>query len=980
VSEFRVLGPVEVWSAGRLVTAGHARQRCVLAVLLVDAGRPVAVDALVDRAWGDAAPEKVRASVHSHVARVRRALELACDPGQVPDRVVFRSGGYLLDIDRDRVDLHRFRRLVEDARRPDTTEQRRVEALRAAVGLWRGEPLAGLAGRWAAQLREGWRRERTDAMVAWAEAELRVGNADVVVGPLTELAWEQPFAESVGAALMRALHAVGRTTDALDLFTAVRRRLLEELGTEPGPRLRDAQRAVLRGDPDPPVARIATFDVAPAGAKAVSAALAPDTVADTAEVAGRASTLAGRAGTLVVPAQLPADVYGFAGRAEPMARLDALLASTAAAPPEAVVISAVSGTAGVGKTALAVHWAHRVADRFPDGQLYVNLRGFDPGGQVMDPADAVRGFLDALGVTVDRIPAGLDAQAALYRSLVAGKQILVVADNARDAEQVRPLLPGTSTALVVVTSRNQLTSLVASGGARPLALDVLSPTEARQMLAGRLGNERVDAEPEAVDQIITACARLPLALAVLAARAQQSGFALSGVAAELDKAELRLDALDAGDTLTDVRAVLSWSYTSLTPAAARLFRLLGLRVGPDISTAAAASLGGLARPETRRLLTELARANLVVEHVPGRYTCHDLLRIYATDLVTAHDSYGEPRAALTRLFDHYVHTAHTAARQLFPSRDPIPIPLTPPAAGANPEEAADYAEAMVWLSREFPVLLALATAPTDGDFDIYSWQLAWSLNTFVYRQGYWRDMAAAWQAALNAADRLGDPVARAFAHRLLGFTQCNLASYVTAEGHFRQAIKIFTEIGDLVGHAHTRLDFGHLWMQQDRLEDALDCAEEALALFRSAGHDIGQAMALNNIGCSHAELGDYARAVRYCEEALAVHQHIGNRDGEAHTWDSLGTAHHRLGQHIQAANCYQQAVTLYGDFGDRCEEGTTLGRLGDTHHAARDHVAARTAWIKAVNILTDLNHPDADGVRTKLRQLDEAATPIPPGV
>ncbi|MDT5035042.1 MAG: hypothetical protein QOE03_227, partial [Micromonosporaceae bacterium] len=546
-AEFRVLGPVEVWSGGRLVAAGHARQRCVLAVLLVDAGRPVAVDVLVDRAWGDAAPAKVRASVHSHVARVRRTLEVACEPGGVPDRVVFRSGGYLLDIDRDRVDLHRFRRLVEYARQPAISPEQRVEALRAAVGLWRGEPLAGLAGAWATRMREAWGRERTDAVVARAEAELRVGNAGVAVGPLTELVTEQPYAESVAAVLMRALHAAGRATEALDVFTTVRRRLVEELGTEPGSGLRAAQRAVLRGDPEAPDA---------------PARVAPAASAGGAEAGAGAAEV--RAGSAVVPAQLPADVYGFAGRDEPLARLDGLLAGppmAASGRPSAVVISAVSGTAGVGKTALAVHWAHRVADRFPDGQLYVNLRGFDPGGQVMDPADAVRGFLDALGVAVERIPASLDAQAALYRSLVAGKRILVVADNARDANQVRPLLPGTATALVVVTSRNQLTSLLASGGAQPLALDVLSATEARAMLIRRLGVGRIDAEADAVEQIITACAGLPLALAIVAARAQQSGFPLAGIAADLDKTELRLDALDAGDTTTDVRAVFSWSYT-----------------------------------------------------------------------------------------------------------------------------------------------------------------------------------------------------------------------------------------------------------------------------------------------------------------------------------------------------------------------------------------------------------------------------------
>jgi DNA-binding SARP family transcriptional activator/tetratricopeptide (TPR) repeat protein len=954
-AEFRLLGPVEVWSGGRVVAAGHARQRCVLAVLLVDAGRPVAVDALVDRAWGDATPAKVRASVHSHIARVRRNLALACEPAGKPDRVVFRSGGYLLDIEPDRVDLHRFRRLVESARQPDISAEQRVEALREALGLWRGEPLAGLAGGWATRMREAWERERTDAVVAWADAELRVGNAGVVVGPLTELVAEQPYAEFVAAVLMRALHAAGRPTEALDVFTSVRRRLVEELGTEPGPGLRAAQRAVLRGDPEAPEASpLVTPDATTAGAEAGAAEV--------------------RAGSVAVPAQLPADVYGFAGRDEPLARLDALLAGMAmAAPvgPSAVVISAVSGTAGVGKTALAVHWAHRVADRFPDGQLYVNLRGFDPGGQAMDPADAVRGFLDALGVAVERIPAGLDTQAALYRSLVAGKRILVVADNARDAEQVRPLLPGTATALVVVTSRNRLTSLVASGGARPLALDVLSAVEARQMLTRRLGGERVDAEPDAVDQIIAACAGLPLALAIVAARAQQSGFPLAGIASDLDKTDLRLDALDAGDSTTDVRAVFSWSYATLTPAAARLFRLLGLRVGPDISTAAAASLAGLPRSDVRRLLAGLTRANLLVEPVPGRYTCHDLLRAYAMDLVDANDSGGERRAALTRLFDHYVHTAHTADRLLDPSRDPIPVRLVPAATGSVHELLEDPDEAMAWLAVEHPVLLAALGAAADAGFDTHRWQLAWALDTFLVRQGHLHDLAAAWQAALAAADPLGDPVAQAFAHRRLGVAYLWLGRDPDGEGHLRQAVDIFVRIGDPVAQALTYLTLAYQLGRQRRLEEALDYCRRALDLFRGAGHHRGEAQALNNVGLCHAHLGNHAQAIDRCEQALALHRELGDPNGYASTWDTLGYAHHQAGNQAKAAACYRAALKIYRELGNRMEEAITLANLGDAHHAAGHRTAARTAWTEALTILTDRGHPDADGVRTKLHRLDD---------
>jgi hypothetical protein len=393
-----------------------------------------------------------------------------------------------------------------------------------------------------------------------------------------------------------------------------------------------------------------------------------------------------------VPAQLPRDVAGFAGRGEQLARLDELLAPAAGRRPGAVVISAVSGTPGLGKTALVVHWAHRVKHRFPDGQLYVNLGGFDPGGRVMAPAEAVRGFLDALGVSAEQIPPSLDAQACLYRSLLDGRRVLIVLDNARDAEQVRPLLPGTPTALVVVTSRNQLTSLVAIDGAHPLMLDLLTEDEARELLACRLGPDRIAAEPEAVQQIIACCARLPLALTIAAARAEQSGFPLTALAAELDKATGRLDALDAGDPVSQVRTVFSWSYTALTPPAARLFRLLGLHPGTDISTAAAASLAAHPPAETRRLLAELTRASLLTEHAPGRYTFHDLLCAYATDLTHTHDPADQCHAALGRIRDHYLHPAHTAARLLPPLDDPVT--LTPPSPGVTPEQPSDHEQAM----------------------------------------------------------------------------------------------------------------------------------------------------------------------------------------------------------------------------------------------------------------------------------------------
>jgi tetratricopeptide (TPR) repeat protein len=588
----------------------------------------------------------------------------------------------------------------------------------------------------------------------------------------------------------------------------------------------------------------------------------------------------------------------------------------------------------------------------------------------MDPAEAVRRFLDALGVPPQRVPVDLDAQAALYRSQLAGKRMLVVLDNARDTGQVRPLLPGAPTCLVLVTSRNRLTSLVAAEGAHPLTLDLLTDDEARELLTRRLGPDRVAAEPQAVEQIISACVRLPLALAIAAARAAQTRFPLTVLAAELADAQGRLGVLDAGDAATQVRAVFSWSYTTLSPPAARLFRLLGLHPGPDLSAAAAASLAGLPPAETGRLLAELTRASLTTEHTPGRYSFHDLLGAYAVELCHITDPDHERRTATVRLLDHYAHTAHTAARLLFPARDPILLPLAPPAPGTIPEQPVGDREAMGWLDAERPVLLAaLRLAATTGS-DTHTWQLAWALDTFLYRRGYWQDLAGAWQAALAAADHLTHPTATGYAHRNLAQAGILLGRYGEAHTHLRRALDLTTRAEDRVGQARTHLALAYLWVRQDRPDQALDHAQQALTLFQATGHRRGQAGALNNVGWCHALFGDHTQALTCCQQALTLFQQTGDRYGQANTWDSLGYAHHHLHQHTQAANCYQHALTLFRDLGDRYQETVILTHLGDTHHAAGNPQAARDAWQRALSILEELEHSDAEQVRGKLAGLD----------
>jgi tetratricopeptide (TPR) repeat protein len=690
------------------------------------------------------------------------------------------------------------------------------------------------------------------------------------------------------------------------------------------------------------------------------------------QVAGRAVPTRRR--RLAVPAQLPPDVPTFTGRHHHLAVLHKLLPShehpgEADGRPTAVVISAIDGTAGVGKTALAVHWAHQVRDRFPDGQLYVNLRGFDPSGQVMGPAAAVRGFLAALDVPPQRIPPDPDAQAALYRSLLVGRRVLIVADNARDTAQVRPLLPGAPGCLVLVTSRNQLTSLVAAHAAHPLTLDLLTPDEARQLLAGRLGADRTAAEPQAVDEILAACARLPLALALVAAHAAlRPDTPLRTLAEQLRDTRHRWHMLAGDDPATDIQAVFSWSYHSLTPAAARLFRLLGLHPGPDIAAPAAASLTAGPVDEARSLLDGLARASLLTEHSPGRYTLHDLLRAYATQLANTTDTDQQRHAAIHRVLDHYLHTAYTADRLLDPARDMLA--LTPPQPAVTPEHPADRAQALAWFTAERPVLVAAVDHAAATGFDTHTWQLAWALWDFLDRRGHWHDWAATGGAAVAAAGRLGDPTAQVRAHRILARAYSQLGRLDDAHTQLTQALDLAARAGDLVGQARVRSNLGALRARQGHYDEAIKHVQRSLDISRATGDGKGQAWALNAIGWYHALLGDSELALTMCQQALALHEEMGDRDGQAATLDSLGYAHHHLGHDTQAITCYQQALVLHRDLGDRYYEAVILTHLGDTHHTTGNDQSARDAWQHALTILDDLDHPDADTIRTKLNALD----------
>jgi DNA-binding SARP family transcriptional activator/Tfp pilus assembly protein PilF len=930
--ELRLLGPVQLVVAGRPVELGPTKQRAVLAALLVDADRPVPTEALIDRVWGEDPPLSVRGTLYSYVARLRVVLRRAVDGDGDPPRLEHGADGYRLIIDGCQVDLDRFHRLVDEARVDGHDDARRAALLDEARCLWRGPALGDLPGRWAARTRELLDYQRLDALVQWARALLRVGRAAEVIAPLRAALGERPLVEPVVATLMEALLREGRSAEALDCYAEIRRRCVQELGVEPGPELRRMHLTVLSQD-------------------------------------GQVAQ------PYVVPAQLPLDVRGFTGRSAELARLDELVAA-ADAEPGTVGVLALCGGAGVGKTTLAVHWAHRIAGRFPDGQLFLNLRGYHPVGAAMPTAEAIRLVLDALGVPADRLPTSEDARVGLYRSLLAGRRILVVLDNAASADQVRPLLPGAPGCVAVVTSRDRLTGLGAGQAAHPLTVDVLPANDARDLIAARVGAARAAAEPQAVTALVERCARLPLALAVVAARAAaQPGVPLADLATEL--AEDRLEALADPDPAGDVRQVLSWSYRTLTAGAAGLFRLVGWAPGPDIDADAAASVAGVARSQARRLLTELSRAHLVSQPAADRYAMHDLLREYAHELALAEDSPHRRRAALHRVLDHYAHRAHAAARLISPHREPVA--LGPPRSGVVLSgDFADQADAQAWLADRQDVLISHLRAAARAGLDAHTWQLAWALGPVLDRGGNWRDLAGVTELALAAALRLGDRSGEAYSHRMLGRARTRQGDAASARIEYELALRICEDAGDDLGRAHTHLGLAWLCEQQQALREALDHVRRAGTLYAGAGHIAGQAGALNQAGWYYAQLGEFHQAIGECDRALALQEATGDRYGQASTWDSLGFAHHHLGRHRKAARCYQRAIELHRGNGDRYREASTRSRLADCHAAAGDARAARGEWTAALAILRELNHPDAVGIGVKLRH-PPSLDPRPPG-
>lgn len=934
----RLLGEVVADADGRPIDLGAARQRCVLTALAIDTGRVVPLDRLVERVWGPTAAPRARATLHGYISRLRRALA-----GTTDVAILRRSGGYLLlpATTEPVTDLHRFRELRTRARITND-ESQVVQLLATALSWWRGDALTGLDSTWIDAERLQLHGERLAAQHDLVDARLRLRHGPDLVAELSARSVEQPFDERVAGQYLKALHQAGRTGDALEHYRRFRKRLVEDLGAEPGTALQAVHQSILTTDP-------------------VALRASPDPVRVAAP-----------------PRQLPAPPSPFVGRSDELDRLDAL----ASRSPTTVAISAMSGAGGIGKTWLALHWADRHADRFPDGQLFVDLRGFSPENAPMAPAVAMRGLLSALGVAPEGIPVDTHAQSALFRSLLVGKRVLLILDNAADTAQVSGMLPGSSSCMVLVTSRNRLAGLITGHGAQHLPLDVLPGSDARALLADRLGSDRVTAEPVAVDELVELCGGFPLALSIVAGRARtRPDLSLAALAAELRN--LGLEALDDGEPDASLSAVLSWSYRALTADQAGTFEALGLAPGPDLGLAAAASLLGCSPAEAGKRLRELERASLVHQEPHGRWRMHDLIRRYAAGVGHLLPPAGR-NTILRRVLDFYLHTANAADNRLYPlSASPE---LDPPSPGVQQHPLEDIPAALAWFTAEHANLMAAQQLALENGWHPAVWQFTWVLNTFQSRRGHRHDQLRACQAGVAAAERLSAPVRQVLAHRLLGRAYVELDCRDEATAHLHQALELARRHGTRVVEAHTHRTLASAWERWDDHERALDHATKALEIHRVLDDPLGEATALNAVGWCADQLGDHDAARAHCSSALELFRRHNDLNGEAATLDSLGSIDHHSGRHRQAVENYRQSLALYRRLEDINEAARTLTNLGHPHASLGQDDLARAAWQEAQELFRQQGRTE-DASRTEhLQQALGQPTakapelvPVPPG-
>src|SRR6201996_4933148 len=951
--EFRVLGPIELWSAGRRQDLGRARARSILAMLLLTPRALVPAETLIDRLWDTEPPAKARESLSVYVARLRASLRQAVGDDL---RLLGRAQGYLLEVDPETIDVHQFRRLRRqaDALAASGDYEPAAELLREADSLWRGQALAGIGGDWVARMRDALEEERRAAVLERIGCELELGQHAELVGELSQLLVQYPSDETLVGHQMTALCRSGRPADALALYRETRDRLIEEQGAEPGTGLSGLQQRILGGDPE--------LAVRATGRRAAQAA-PPDT--------------------------LPPEAAEFVGRDPELAELT----DGDGGRPGVVVIE---GMPGVGKTTLAVRAARLVRGQYPDGTIYLNLHSHDPGSPALDQAEALYRLLQMLAVPAAQIPETIGERTALWRAQLSRRRAVVILDDAAGHDQIGPLLPPTSRCLILITTRRRLPEL---GWARSLTLDVLPVDEAVALFRRLSGESRAD-DAAQVAAAVERCGRLPLAIQLTAGRAAQDG--LPSLTGELAPMPSWLSGVSAA--APEVTAAFELSYQALEPDHQQLFRRLGLSPCASFSLAAVAALGGCTHTEAEKALGALLDHHLLAHATGGSFRCHDLIRGYAAELAERNDSPEDRRQALSRLTGYYLYAAGQAARVLHPFRRRADVSPEPFPAGSPLLTTAE--DAASWLESEWRNILQVARYAARHEWKARCADLIDLLADFLENSANWEEAAPAHTLALQASRDIADPARIARAALALGLvrqlTGQSEASIPLAEeaaaiyraqadrggearaldlvgaAHFRtarwrEAVACFSEArilyraaADPRGVAETLPHAGICGWQLGRHSEATDQMREALELYRATGDRLGEAKALNNLGRIHFFGGYHRDALDDYTEALRIARELGAAQFVAITYQNIGSVHRYKGSHAEALAAYRKALAMYRDIGDLLDEAEALNDIGCIYESADCPDEALAHHQRARAIAEEIGNPSRQLIALRL--------------
>ncbi|MEU8952218.1 BTAD domain-containing putative transcriptional regulator [Streptomyces sp. NPDC048489] len=975
---YLLLGPLRILRSGRELKIVHAQQRAVLASLLLRSGARVSLDQLVDDVWGADAPRSAVPLLRTYVHGLRRTLR-----DDLGDPIISVTGGYMMSCPRRAVDVGDFEALLDSARTVRTAGEpaAALESFTQSIALWTDRALADVPGPFAELSRVRLEDLRFEAHEGRAACLLELGDSARAAADLTVLAAENPLRERLQELLMLALYRSGRRAKALETYRAVHRAMTDEIGVEPGSALARLHQQILEADPaldtgaptsgpaptslesghsqreqsptsmsNPSATAVTRQGATPASSDAKTLGDGPAPIISSSKPETSVARQA------IVPAQLPAALPVFVGRE----RLRALALESSTSP------IVVHGTAGVGKTSFGLSIAHELAHRFPDGQLYAELRGFDSRYAPRDPSEIIFRFLEALGVAVEHVPDDLDARVSLYRTLVAKRRLLVVLDDARSAEQVRPLLPASSECLAVITSRSRLLGLRVTHQARYFEVPPFDSGEASEYLGLVLGAQRADAEPGSIERIATVCGGLPLALAIAAARAAETDILLEDVASDLGAPAGQLDVLVVdNDPAANVRAVFSWSYEALSEMAARLFRSLAQHPGPFLTADAAAVLLGVGFTEASAALGELVDAHLLRPSDSGHYSTHDLLHMYATELNSKCDEVDTRALSRRRLLDHYTHTMLGASRLIFPNRKEPSFPS--PVTGSTPRSLLTAAEAHAWLDAQYPVLRALIEdGSTHGDH-AHVWLLAWALETYIDNRGLWSDFLAVQKAGLAAAKGLRDRERTARAHRSVARAEFRRGRLDLARQHGLVALRLLPDDADYVSRAETHRQLTWIFTERGEHAEAVQHAMAGLHVYEAVdGEHERTMMAHSTVAFALVSAGEYELCLEHCEKAEALQNSTGSAFNHADTQYCAGYAHQHLGAYNKAYERYDRAAQLYQE--GRVSHGvaTVYERLAELHEQTGRSYDAERCRREALAIYQDLGDPRANSLLEEL--------------